>query len=266
MSSSSVSSLSWPARSRLPLCLRTASSRLGANLGESSFWEPGVALLCRSVLEVLCALECVLAGLRIEGSSSLNDFPGSMFGVADRRVRVVASETLEAFSETLLDAVALDMFDSREGGRASGKVAVAGDCSLDDGTDTTTGDETAVPPGLLLTATDLDTGDAPALPGMLPGPSCGCSLTPPTEARRRLYRPLKPPCTSSMPLGSPTLDGAGGGLKSSKVVSVSERDAVACIWWSESCSDPRRESLAMAMAVGILCGRSGTWRASGSGQ
>jgi hypothetical protein len=247
--SSSVSSLSWPTRSRSPFSLRAVSSRPGANRGEFSFWAVGVdslvpVMFCRSALEVLWTLECVLTGLNIEGSSCLRDFAGSMFGVEDNRVRVVASEALKG------------TFESREGGRTSGKVAVAGDCSLDDGTDTTTGDETAVPPGLRFTAAALDAGDVPAL-----GPSCGCSLTPPTEARRRLYSPLRPPCTRSMPLDSPTLDGAGGGLKSSKVVSVSERDAVACIWWRDSCSDPRRESLAMAIAVGTMCGCGGTWRA-----
>jgi hypothetical protein len=60
-----------------------------------------------------------------------------------------------------------------------------------------------------------------------------------------------------MPLASPALDGDGGAVNSSKVVSVSERDAVACIWWSESCSDPRREFLAMAA---VVCECRGTWR------
>lgn len=40
-------------------------------------------------------------------------------------------------------------------------------------------------------------------------------------------------------------------MKSSKVVSVSERDAVACSWFSEGCSDPRRESPDMATGEGI---------------
>ena len=53
-------------------------------------------------------------------------------------------------------------------------------------------------------------------------------------------------------MGSPTTDGAGGTVKSSKVVSVSERDAVACIWWSDGCIEPRRESFAMAMIVRLL--------------
>jgi hypothetical protein len=126
--------------------------------------------------------------------------------------------------EALLESVVLDMLESREGGRASGKVAVAGDCILDDGLEVTMGDGTEVPPGLRVTAADLDAGEVPLLP------SCDCSLTPPTEALRRLYSPLKPPWTKSMPLGSPTELGAGGTVKSSKVVSVSERDAWACIW------------------------------------
>jgi hypothetical protein len=188
----------------------------------------------------------------------LKAFPGSTLGVIDSRVRVVASEALEAFSETLLDAVVLETLESREGGRASGKVAVAGDCILDDGLDATTGEEgAALLPELLLAAAALDAGDVPALPVLLLGPWCGWSLPPPTEALKRLYSPLKPPCTSSMPLASLALDGDGGAVNSSKVVSVSERDAVACIWWSESCSDPRREFLAMAA---VVCGCRGTWR------
>jgi hypothetical protein len=62
----------------------------------------------------------------------------------------------------------------------------------------------------------------------------------------RLYRPLRPPWTSSMPLGSPVVAGAGGAVRSSKVVSESEREAVACSWCSVSCSESR-ESLAMAV-------------------
>ena len=37
-------------------------------------------------------------------------------------------------------------------------------------------------------------------------------------------------------------------MKSSKVVSVSEREAVACIWCIEGCREPRRESPDMAIA------------------
>jgi hypothetical protein len=165
----------------------------------------------------------VLTGLKMEESSCLAADPVSRLGAIEGRERVVPREALEAFSEALLERVVLDMFESREGGRASGKVAVAGDCMLDDGLDVTTGEEMEVPPGLRLTAAALDAGEEALLP------SWDCSLTPPTEALRRLYSPLKPPCTRSIPFGSPTELGAGGTVKSSKVVSVSERDAAACI-------------------------------------
>jgi hypothetical protein len=148
--------------------------------------------------------------------------------------------------EALLVVVALDMLESRDGGRASEKVAVAGDCNLEDGPEATIGDDTEVLPGLELAAPCLEAGGVPFLPAVLACPSCGCSLAPPTEARRRLYRPLKPPCTKSIPFASPTAEGAGGTVKSSKVVSVSEREAVACIWCSEGCREPRLESPDMA--------------------
>jgi hypothetical protein len=160
----------------------------------------------------------------MEESSCLATCPVSTLGVIEGRDRVVPKEALDAFSEALLESVVLEMLESREGGRASGKVAVAGDCMLEDGLDVTTGEDMEVPAGLRLSAAGLDADEDPLLP------SCDCSLTPPTDARRRLYSPLKPPCTRSIPLGSPTELGAGGTVKSSKVVSVSERDAVACIW------------------------------------
>lgn len=167
----------------------------------------------------------------------------------DDRDRVAASEVLEAFSEALLDMVVFDMFESREGGSISGKEDEDGDCSLDDDTGMTMGEEAEVPAGLRLTAPGRD--DPGELVGPLPPPpppatSCDCSLTPPTEALKRLYRPLKPPWTSSMPLASPAPGGDRGAVRSSKVVSVSVRDAVACIWWRSPCSEPCA-SRAMAM-------------------
>ena len=93
----------------------------------------------------------------------------------------MAREDLEAFTECLLDRVVVDMFESREGGRPSRKVAVDGDCSLDDGTDATTGDDTAVPAGLLIAVGELlGPAKAPL------APSWASSLTPPTEALMRL--------------------------------------------------------------------------------
>lgn len=167
--------------------------------------------------------------------------------------------------EALLVIVVLEMLESREGGRASAKVAVAGDCSLDDGPDATMGDDTEVVPGLELATPCLEDGGVAVLPAMLPCPSWGCSLAPPTEARKRLYRPLKPPWTRSIPLGSPTTEGAGGTVKSSKVVSVSERDAVACNWFSEGCSDPRRESPDMATGEGTKIVKCKSRRQAGNG-
>lgn len=108
--------------------------------------------------------------------------PTSAPGVIDNLDRVVASEDLEALSDILLDMVVLDMLESREGGRTSGKLAVDGDWSLDGGTDTTTGEDIEVPPGLLSTAPGFDTGE---LVGRDEASWVG-SLTPPTEARKRL--------------------------------------------------------------------------------
>jgi hypothetical protein len=48
----------------------------------------------------------------------------------------------EGFSESLLDRVALERVESREGGGgASGKAAVEGECMRDEGRETRTGDE-----------------------------------------------------------------------------------------------------------------------------
>jgi hypothetical protein len=197
-----------------------------------------------------CTLEWVLVGLCANASSSLKVLPGSILAASDGLDFVVAAEVLDAFSDSLLDKVALEAFESREGGRASGKEAVEGDCSLDEGTETTTGDDTAVPPGLRVAGPILVTTlFVPAAPPS--APSLVCSLTPPTDALMRLYRPLRPPCTSSMPFGSSSA-GAGGAVRSSKVVRVSVRDAVACFWWSASCSDARAV-LAMAAVWGMGC-------------
>lgn len=85
--------------------------------------------------------------------------------------RVVESEVLDALMDALLDIVVVEMLESREEGRGSGKVVVAGDCSLEDGPDTTTGDDTAVPPGLGLTGADLGAVGVLDLPATLPCPS-----------------------------------------------------------------------------------------------
>jgi hypothetical protein len=156
---------------------------------------------------MLGALECVLVGLGTH-SSCFSDLPKSMLGGIDVLNLVVASEALEAFSGVCR-------------GSASGNVVVEGDWSRDDGTDTTTGDETVVV-GLPVTLAGLTLFRAPSTP------SLAGSLTP-TDAFSRLYSPLSPPCTSSIAFASPSSDSAGGAVSSSKVVSVSEREAVACI-------------------------------------
>ena len=172
----------------------------------------------------------------------------------DGRERVVWRDALEPFSESLLVMVVLDTVESRDGGGGtSGKAAEDGDWSLDEGTETTTGEETAeVPPGLRPIKLTLELLRF-LEPGERLSPSLGASFPPPTDALMRLYRPLRPPWTSSMPLGSPAVAGAGGAVRSSKVVSESECDAVKCSWWSVSCSESR-ESWAM-LVVDMLCGR-----------
>jgi hypothetical protein len=204
-------------------------------------------------LDVLWTLEWVVVGLWTKESSSLQSLLASEVGLADSLDLVVAREDLDAFRECLLEMAAIEVVESREGGGgASAKLATDGDCSLDEGTETTTGDETVVPPGLRVTAPGLVT--VLLVPTAAPSPaSAVCSLTPPTEALSRLYKPLRPLDTSSVPFGS-SATGAGGAVRSSKVVSPSVRDAVACIWWSASFSEDPREVSAMIAAGGCMEG------------
>jgi hypothetical protein len=142
----------------------------------------------------------------------------------------VTTEVLDPFKEGFEDTTGLDKPESREGGSGlSGKFVAMGDCNLEDGTETTTGEETAVPVGLLglriVFNGSLSLGDAMESSS---GPSPP-SFVPPTDAFIRLYRPLSPPCTSSMPLTSLMEDEDGGTAKSSNVVNVSDREAAAWI-------------------------------------
>lgn len=211
--------------------------------GAKSFTEP---FLGRSKAEALCTRECVLTGLCAIESSSFSGLPGSLVVARDGRERVVWSEDLEPFSESLLVTVVFERVESREGGGGtSGKAAVEGDCSLDEGTETTTGDDTAVPPGLYPRRLGREPARFLEPEERLSVPSLAASFVPPTDALMRLYSPLRPPCTSSMPLGSPAAAGAGGAVRSSKVVREPECDAVKCSWLSVSCSESR-ETLAMA--------------------
>ena len=146
--------------------------------------------------------------------------------------------------------VAVETVESREGGGGrSGKAVVKGDdCSLGEGTEATTGDDTAVPAGLRPRKLVRELLRILEPEERLSVPSLAASLDPPTDALMRLYSPLRPPWTSSMPFGSPAATGAGGAVRSSKVVSESECDADRCSWSSVSCSESR-ESLAMAAAA-----------------
>jgi hypothetical protein len=199
-------------------------------------------------------------------SLSLNDTPGSMLGAIEGLDRMVASEDLETLRDTLLERVMLDMFESREGGSDSGKAVAEGDCNLDDGPETTTGEETDVPPGLCDMIPDLYAALLRVSPAAKSVLAAVGSLDPPTEAFRRLYKPLKPPGTRSMPLGSLMDDGAGGTVKSSKVVSVSDRDAVACICWSMSCMPRWLPAMAANRAYVQFRVDTGTWQSRrGSG-
>jgi hypothetical protein len=192
----------------------------------------------------------VLVGLWANESSSFKGLLGSMPGLIEGLDLVVASEVLDAFSESLLGRVAVEELESREGGSTSGKAAVDGDCNLDDGPDTTTGEDTVVAPGLSGTGLSfVATLFAPVL--VLSPPSTICSFAPPTEALKRLYRPLRPLDTNSTPRGS-SARGAGGAVRSSNVVSVSEREAVACSWWSDPGSEVRDESAMAGGGAGCL--------------
>lgn len=207
------------------------------------------AFLGRSWVDELGTREWLLMGLCAKDSSSRSDFGGSMLAFIEGLEFVVAREDLDVFS--LPGTVATEELEPREGGSASGKAAVEGDCSLEDGTDTITGEEIDVPPGLC--GTGPDRAAALIVPAAVaPSPaSAACSLLPPpTEALKRLYKPLSPPETSSTPLGS-SATGAGGAVRSSKVVSVSGRLFAACIWWSAPDSEPLGAS-AMAAGVGVV--------------
>jgi hypothetical protein len=141
-------------------------------------------------------------------------------------------------------------------------VGTSGDCSLDEGTETTTGEDTAVPAGLFVrggfvAALFLEAAPRPAVSSKW---SMAGSLLAPTEAFNLLYRPLKPLCTISKLLTSFAVEAGGGEVRSSKVVKASERDAVACIWWSE----PGRAREPRAM---VIRGEQLRWgRGSGYGQ
>ena len=224
---------------------RKLSSRTGANRGERELPVPGAKSFTEPFLGIsnvdpLCTRECVLTGLCAKESSSRSGLPGSLFVAIDGRDRVVWSDDLEPFNESLLVIVAFETVESREGGGGiSGKAAEEGDCSLDEGTETTTGEDTAVPPGLRPITLGLELVLCLEPEEILSVPSLPTSFVPPTDALIRLYRPLSPPCTSSIPLGSPVAAGAGGAVRSSKVVRESECDAVRCSWCSVSSSESR---------------------------
>jgi hypothetical protein len=138
-------------------------------------------------VDALCTRECVLTGLWAKESSSLSDRVGSLLVGIEGRERVVAREDLEPLRESLLVTVAFETVESREGGGGtSGKAADEGDCSLDEGTETTTGDETAVPPGLRGMPVGLELARVLEPEERLSVPSLAASLAPPTDALMRL--------------------------------------------------------------------------------
>jgi hypothetical protein len=131
-----------------------------------------------------------LMGLCMPGLLSLLSIPESILGAIEGLDFVVGRETLEPFSEGLLDTAELDAFESREGGGSwlSGNWVTTGDCNLDDGTEMTTGEDTAVPVELLdMCPLFRNAGLALAPPTKAPsGGSTPLSLVPPTEAFIRL--------------------------------------------------------------------------------
>ena len=85
----------------------------------------------------------------MEGSSSLMGCVESRLGAIDGLDLVVANEVLEPLSDCFVETEP-EKLESRDGGsESSGNLDTKGDWSREEGTDTTTGDETAVPAGLL---------------------------------------------------------------------------------------------------------------------
>ncbi len=162
------------------------SSLSRGNRGDVRTCDPEVKSLAGpvvdiSMLEPTCAFDCAFTGLWTKESSSVCVCPDSILAAMDGRERAGGREDLEVLGEGLFVRVVMEVFESREGGTASGKAAFNGDCSADDGTETITGEDTAVPVGLLVTTDPfLDPGTA------LPVPSYACSFAPPTDARMRL--------------------------------------------------------------------------------
>ena len=79
----------------------------------------------------------------------------STLGAREGLERAAATDDLEPFQDVFKEAAEAEaeVLESREGGGAwSEKVGASGDCRRDEGTETTTGDETAVATGLLMVA------------------------------------------------------------------------------------------------------------------
>jgi len=98
------------------------------------------------------------------------------------------------FNDTFDEALGLEVLEAFVGGSwLSGNVVARGDCNLEDGTETTTSEETSVPVGLFgvcdvfeaALALELlrDTSPALSFPSFVPS----------MDAFIRLYNPLRPP-------------------------------------------------------------------------
>src|SRR5688572_1718802 len=82
-------------------------------------------------------------------SSFVEDLPDSALLGRDTLDLDAKTEVLEPFKEVLGKTTGLGLSESREGGSGlSGKFDAWGDCSLEEGTEIMTGDDTAVAVGL----------------------------------------------------------------------------------------------------------------------
>ena len=151
----------------------------------------------------------------------------------DRLDRLVAREVLDPLNDGFPEPAVLETTESLDGGSCarSEKCVASGDCSLEDVGETTTGEETAVS-GEFCDVCPWLFDASFCWRKLSSGGSTPTSFVPPTEALSRVYRLLRPPCTSSIPLTSPVDDEVGGAVSSPKVVSERDRDAESWICWS----------------------------------
>lgn len=126
--------------------------------------------------------------------------------------------------------MALDWIEALEDAGGSGNLATKGDCIREDEAEAVVGETRAAgPEGWAAEFLPLSLRIEASSALSLPGAPATASFAAPTDALKRLYKPLNPPCTISPAnaLASPLLPGRGG-VKSSKVVRASEREAAVC--------------------------------------